>query len=248
MIIKGIQVDRLRGFKIKPHCPICWPSRQEAHMIKVILSANGKASGQRINKSKSEILFSPNIDTTTREAISGILNIKESESLKKYLGIPTSWERAKTRAFNFLVDRLSAKLQNWKGCPFSLSEREAEGKFFYQSPFIAEANALRDAVRNASVLKLPRMTCESNSLVVINCILGHMKEVPWEIKPTTEDIQVLMFSFSYCISKFVLCPSNAMADWILKFDQLDHNPSSICNAPDELERLLRQDVMFSALE
>ncbi|GAA0177581.1 hypothetical protein LIER_42143 [Lithospermum erythrorhizon] len=87
---------------------------QEAQVFKSILHTYEHWSGQLVSVQKSVIQFSPNVDEETREAISGILGMLEITSHGTYLGLPTTIGASKKAIFNSIIDRVKAKVVDWK--------------------------------------------------------------------------------------------------------------------------------------
>ncbi|XP_074352119.1 uncharacterized protein LOC141691283 [Apium graveolens] len=86
----------------------------EARTIKNIIKRYEMLSGQVINFSKSAITYSPNTTAQVRENICAILEVVESRSAGKYLGLPMEVGRRKNEVFDFLTERVGKKLQGWK--------------------------------------------------------------------------------------------------------------------------------------
>lgn len=61
-------------------------------------------SGQRINFSKSEVVFSSNISVIQKNYMLLHLGVQEVPSHSKYLGLPLTFGRGKADMFNFLVE------------------------------------------------------------------------------------------------------------------------------------------------
>lgn len=70
-------------------------------------------SGQSINLSKSEILFSPNVSDQDRFEICECLNIKEVDDSRSYLGLPAYIGANRRRPFARIKDKLWQKLNGW---------------------------------------------------------------------------------------------------------------------------------------
>jgi ribonuclease HI len=71
-------------------------------------------SGQKINLSKSKAFFSPNVSPENRISLCDILRVSSTPDLGRYLGFPLNSSGRNTRASNFIVERVQAKLSNWK--------------------------------------------------------------------------------------------------------------------------------------
>lgn len=67
-------------------------------------------SGQKIIEGKSRLTFSPNTMNEHKMLFQETLNIKESESLGIYLGLPLSHLRPRRSDVQFVVDKVRRKL------------------------------------------------------------------------------------------------------------------------------------------
>ncbi|GMI83605.1 hypothetical protein HRI_002029800 [Hibiscus trionum] len=95
----------------------------QAVLIQHVLSIFGMYSGHRVNKRKTEIYFSPNTAPWLQSEISSLLEYQRVESLGKYLGVPVLHARAKCADFNFILDKIKAKLNGWASRTLSLAGR-----------------------------------------------------------------------------------------------------------------------------
>ena len=73
-----------------------------------------KLAGQKINKHKSRILFSPNVNVQTKLDICHHLGIQATMNLGRYLGFPLFHQGRNENAFNFVIERVQEKLAGWK--------------------------------------------------------------------------------------------------------------------------------------
>jgi hypothetical protein len=102
LIAKGQQDGKIHGINIASKAPsishllyaddsilFCRANPEEAQEIFNILNTYQAASGQRVNMEKSEMVFTPNTFITIKQQVQAILPIKTSDSIKKYLGMPT---------------------------------------------------------------------------------------------------------------------------------------------------------------
>ena len=64
--------------------------------------------------SKSKVFFSPNVNPTLRQHLCGILGVSSTPNLGKYLGFPLISNGRSTRNFDFVVEKVQAKLSSWK--------------------------------------------------------------------------------------------------------------------------------------
>ncbi|XP_074302679.1 uncharacterized protein LOC141634383 [Silene latifolia] len=79
-----------------------------------IISKYERASGRKINYSKSEVVFSKKVSTNVRINLVAALGVREVERHEKYLGIPTIIGRSKKAVFSCLKERVWKKVQGWK--------------------------------------------------------------------------------------------------------------------------------------
>ncbi|GAA0145185.1 hypothetical protein LIER_05437 [Lithospermum erythrorhizon] len=96
----------------------------EAAKFKSILDTYESWSGQFVNVQKSTLLFSPNVSGTTRTTISEMMGLTEVNSYKKHLGLPTTIGSSKKEVFSTIVDRVKAKVANWKPRLLSTAGKE----------------------------------------------------------------------------------------------------------------------------
>ncbi|XP_028073148.1 uncharacterized protein LOC114275328 [Camellia sinensis] len=93
----------------------------------------GDASGQLINFQKSGIQFSSNVGPCLKQQICSTLGMATVKEGSKYLGLPPYWGQSKMEAYNFLVERMMAKLQGWKLQLLSHAGRETLTKAVAQA-------------------------------------------------------------------------------------------------------------------
>lgn len=87
----------------------------DAEQIRNILKKYEAASGQMINLVKSLMMFSKNAKQESKEVICSILNNIQCVESGKYLGLLLVIGRSKNSVFRFIKDRLTSKVQSWKG-------------------------------------------------------------------------------------------------------------------------------------
>ena len=71
-------------------------------------------SGQKVNLSKSKVFFSPNVNPSLRHHLCDILGVSSTPNLGKYLGFTLRPNGRSTRDFDFVVEKVQAKLSSWK--------------------------------------------------------------------------------------------------------------------------------------
>lgn len=59
-----------------------------------------------INSNKSNIIFSPNTKIEDRAGVCGVLQVQETETPGKYLGMPMRMGQNKMEVFRFLKDKV----------------------------------------------------------------------------------------------------------------------------------------------
>lgn len=86
-------------------------TKSEAGVMRRILDRYEEISGQKINKDKSTITFSPNTGDEDRREACEQLGVRVIQSPDKYLGMPMCIGRRKASTISFLKDRVGQKLQ-----------------------------------------------------------------------------------------------------------------------------------------
>ena len=71
-------------------------------------------SGQSINLAKSDVFCSPNMPKEEQICLARTLQINLVQQPSKYLGVQFKLRGNKIVDFQFLIDKLKAKLQGWK--------------------------------------------------------------------------------------------------------------------------------------
>ena len=84
------------------------------HTITRILEDFCLQSGQKVSLPKSKVFFSPNVNPNLRHHLCGILGVSCTPNLGKYLGFPLRSNGRSTRDFDFVVEKVQAKLSSWK--------------------------------------------------------------------------------------------------------------------------------------
>lgn len=86
----------------------------QGRLIADIFNKFGSASGLKINCSKSRALFSVGVPRSKVVQITNLSSIRSTHSLEKYLRFPMITGRVKKEDFNFIIDKLNARLASWK--------------------------------------------------------------------------------------------------------------------------------------
>ncbi|CAN1162622.1 Putative ribonuclease H protein At1g65750 [Linum perenne] len=91
-----------------------YASVQQAAIINQVLERFSEASGQEISREKSRIHFSKNVNRRASQAICEAFRMEATQNLGKYLGVPIIHGRNSKELYNFLLERMDAKLAGWK--------------------------------------------------------------------------------------------------------------------------------------
>ncbi|KAL0444692.1 UNVERIFIED_CONTAM: hypothetical protein Slati_2191900 [Sesamum latifolium] len=88
----------------------CQATREALTSLQQVLSIFEAALGLQINKHKSAMVFSRNVEEDNRAALTQILGISVVSKHEKYLGLPTVSGRSKKEMFDTIKDRIWKKL------------------------------------------------------------------------------------------------------------------------------------------
>ncbi|XP_042950087.1 uncharacterized protein LOC122282202 [Carya illinoinensis] len=92
--------------------------------IQSFLNKYERASGQCINKEKTSMVFSKNVNDNLKRDIMQLWGGSFTQQYEKYLGLPPMVGRSKKQAFSDIKKRVWQKLQVWKGNLLSQGGRE----------------------------------------------------------------------------------------------------------------------------
>ncbi|XP_042988748.1 uncharacterized protein LOC122316282 [Carya illinoinensis] len=103
----------------------CKANSLEWSRLMGILNQYECASGQVLNKEKSSIYFSKNTpEEKNKRAILQIAGVKAIGTYERYLGLPSMVGRKKSAAFHGLINRIWARVTNWKTNCLSIAGKE----------------------------------------------------------------------------------------------------------------------------
>ncbi|KAL0355533.1 UNVERIFIED_CONTAM: putative mitochondrial protein [Sesamum radiatum] len=91
--------------------------------VKQILGDFEAASGLKINNHKSAIVFSKNVEASSRVELADILNFEVVSKHDKYLGLPTVIGRSKKEVFEGIKERIWHKIHSWSAIKLSQAGR-----------------------------------------------------------------------------------------------------------------------------
>ena len=86
----------------------------EGEEIMRILKVYEDSSRKLLNKQKTSLFFSQNIDPATQEAIKTLFGAQVIKQHETYLGLPSLIVRSKTNTFAHLKEKVAKKLARWK--------------------------------------------------------------------------------------------------------------------------------------
>ncbi|XP_024190432.1 uncharacterized protein LOC112194424 [Rosa chinensis] len=137
LISQAVQYGTIKGLKMCPQAPVLHhlffaddsllfgaATMSECTTVKFILSTYEKASGQKVNFTKSSVVFSNNLQPQLKEDLAAVLNVKCVDEHDRYLGLPLRVGKSKTARFQYLKENVSRKLVNWKSKILSSAGKE----------------------------------------------------------------------------------------------------------------------------
>lgn len=86
---------------------------ENARVMKEVLDQFYVFSGHKVNASKSMIHFSMNTAVAIRTAITVVFKFQNTKDLGRYLGVPVFHSRVEKNTFQFVVDKVQAKLNGF---------------------------------------------------------------------------------------------------------------------------------------
>jgi hypothetical protein len=89
-----------------------------------ILHMYERASGQRLNSTKTAIYFSRNTTAEVKQQILDTSGIPSSQRYDKYLGLPALVGKSRIKEFKCIIDKVWKRLQDWKLKLLSQAGRE----------------------------------------------------------------------------------------------------------------------------
>ena len=98
-----------------------------------ILQIYGSAPGQRVNREKSAIFFSPNTPAALKGSLKQLLNVHSEGFSERYLGLPTAVGRITSGTFEHIGDRARGKMQGWSERFFACAGKETSIKSIVQA-------------------------------------------------------------------------------------------------------------------
>lgn len=118
--------NQVHGMKLTRHCPsishlffaddslfFCRSTSEDCKFLASLFERYEAPSGQKINYSKSSIIFGMKIPNQKRERLQQILGINKIGGGGKYLGLPEQFGRKKIELFEHIVTRVKERTEGW---------------------------------------------------------------------------------------------------------------------------------------
>lgn len=140
--------------------------RKNCMSISKVLEVFCDVSRQNVNNQKSRVYFSSKVFEDSHSEYYDMLGFHSTPNLGKYLSFPLKQLGASTQDFDFIIERIKAKLAGWKGQLLSFAGRVVLTKFMLSTiPLYAMQSHL-----------LPRRVLDSLDRVSRNFIWGTTQE------------------------------------------------------------------------
>ena len=98
-----------------------------------ILDIYGKASGQRLNTSKSSMFFGNRVEYSRKQDIKNVLGFSSEGGMGMYLGLPKQISGSKMKVFSFVQDRFNGRVNTWSSRLLSKGGKEVQVKSVAQA-------------------------------------------------------------------------------------------------------------------
>ena len=96
-------------------------TQENCEAISEVLEEFCSVTGQKINYEKSKVYFSPVVSVEDRADLTHQLGISETNNLGNYLDFPLRHKGRNRNEFQFVIDKVQAKLAGWKTNCLSLA-------------------------------------------------------------------------------------------------------------------------------
>jgi hypothetical protein len=158
--ITGVAIAR-RGPKINhlffadDSVLFCKANAKEWEKIQVLLELYEKASGQKLNREKTSLLFSKNTPQAVKDQLVNLVGVTPTSCFEKYLGLPSMVGKSRIASFSSIKGRIWERINGWKEKFLSHAGKEVLMKAVLQAI----------PTYTMSVFKLPKSLCQGiNSL------------------------------------------------------------------------------------
>ena len=138
----------------------------QIRVIRGILEAFCKSSGQKVSLEKSKIFFSKNVHRDLEKLISDESGIRSTKDLGKYLGMSVLQKRINKETFGEILERVTSRLSGWKGRVLSMAGRLTLTKAVISSI----------PVHSMSTIALPKSTLDELDKIARTFLWGSTTE------------------------------------------------------------------------
>ncbi|XP_056860054.1 uncharacterized protein LOC108829850 [Raphanus sativus] len=111
----------------------CKAELSQCKEIMDILDIYGKASGQRLNASKSSMFFGNKVEPSRKQDIKEVLGFSKEGGMGMYLGLPEQIGGSKMKVFSFVQDRFNGRVNTWSSRLLSKEGKEVQIKSVAQA-------------------------------------------------------------------------------------------------------------------
>lgn len=136
LILDAVEEQQWKPIKLTSDCPplshlffaddLILFAKASVGQLRVVMNCLDtfcKASGQKVNHSKSKIFVSKNVDSLVISRLEEVAGISTTTHLGNYLGIPILQKRMSKEDFQPLLDKAHRRLAGWRGKLLSLARR-----------------------------------------------------------------------------------------------------------------------------
>ena len=142
----------------------CKASQQECTTILEILQLYEAASGQQINRDKTQLFFNSNTDQAMRDQIKTSIGVLATTHTESYLSVPSFMGKAKKQRFGYIREWIWHKIQGWKEKLLSQGGREILIK------------AVLQAMPTMGCFLLPKSLCKDIEALILKFWWGYKGE------------------------------------------------------------------------
>ena len=135
----------------------CKANAQEWGKIQELLELYERASGQKLNREKTSLLFSKNTPQAAKEHLVNLVGVNPTSCFEKYLGLPSMVGKSRMASFSSIKGRIWERINGWKEKFLSHVGKEVLMKAVLQVI----------PTYTMSVFKLPKLLCHG-----INALLS----------------------------------------------------------------------------
>ena len=144
----------------------CKASLEECDSLQHVLKVYEDAFGQQLNKAKTSLFFSSNIDQQLQEEIKTRFGAQIIRQHKKYLGLLSLVGRNKRNTFNAVKEKLATKLAGWKEKLLSKAGKE----------ILIKTIAQAIPTYTMSCFKIPNSLCDDLTCMIRNFWWGQKQD------------------------------------------------------------------------